>query len=226
MHQLKQLFYFNKTPIYRLENPSVTFFQKGMAIDADGCPRAYHPDNTGLDDLKHGGYEGNWWGIATQDGSAGGKPIIQKDGDPAPGHYVSATSLINSNYPIQDTRRYVDAASIPYFVLPERFLERVKLGDLAWIYNTKNKKSCFAIFADVGPDVGEGSIYLAGQIGVDNDPRYGGVGDGIMYFIFNGSGKGNGFHLTKKEIKENGQKLLKDIPATELVALFENINNS
>ena len=212
---------FNKTEIFKIDRLAITCFQAGMAIDADGSPRAYHPDNTGLDDLKHGGYTGNWWGVATSNELTTGKPLIQKQSDPAPGFYVSTTSLIDSRYEYQDPRRYVNAEKIPYFVLPDHFSETIKLGDIAWIYNTHNGNSCFALFGDVGPDVGEGSMYLAGKLGIDNHPRFGGIASGILYFIFDGSGKGNGFHLTEDEINLLGNKILKPPDAANLTALFK-----
>ena len=67
-----------------------------MMIDADGALRAYHPDDaSGLDRLDHAGAPGNWWGIVTDDGTPGGEPVVQGDGDPAPGFYVSQTSLVD-----------------------------------------------------------------------------------------------------------------------------------
>jgi Fungal chitosanase of glycosyl hydrolase group 75 len=220
-YNLIRLSRFNKTVIYKIDGLPITCFQAGMAIDADGSPRAYHPDNTGLDDLKHGGYPGNWWGIATSDELASGEPLIQKPQDPAPGFYVSTTSLIDARFKYQNPLRYVNAEKIPYFVLPDHFAETISLGDIAWIYNTHQRSGCFAVFADVGPDVGEGSMYLAKQLGIDNHPRFGGIATGILYFIFDCSGKGNGQHLTKKEINQAGNKILKSLHIPDLVALFK-----
>src|ERR1700730_16261567 len=205
------LFHFNKTPIFQIDKPRITCFQTGMAIDADGCPHAYHPDNIGLDDIKHGGHPGNWWGVATDNESCDGNPLIQNKNDPAPGYYVSTTSLINAKFGYRDPARYVNAREIPYFVVPEKFLGLIILGDIAWIFNTANKLNCFAIFADIGPDVGEGSIYLAEKLGIHNDPRIGGIDSGISYFIFNGSGMGNGVHLTETEINQIGGKAMQDL---------------
>ncbi|HEY8734149.1 MAG TPA: hypothetical protein VIL90_06255 [Puia sp.] len=215
-----ELFLFNNRPIYQIGHPLITCFQAGMAIDADGCPNAYHPDNTGLDDLKHGGHPGNWWGVATDNESPDGNPLIQNKNDPAPGYYVSTTSLINTEFEYRNPARYVNAQEVPYFVLPERFLECIKLGDIAWVFNTSNKFNCFAIFADVGPDVGEGSIYLAGKLGIPDDPRVGGVDSGILYFIFNGSGRGNGVHLTENEIILAGEKAMQGFNVHELVSIL------
>jgi hypothetical protein len=54
MLNTRLLLHFNKTPIIQIDAPPVICFQSGIAIDADGCPLAYHPENIGLDDLKHG----------------------------------------------------------------------------------------------------------------------------------------------------------------------------
>ena len=211
---------FNKSDIFKIDGLPVTCFQTGMAIDADGSPRAYHPDNTGLDDLKHGGYPGNWWGVATSNELSTGEPLVQKSFDPAPGYYVSTTSLIDTGYAYQNPLRYVNAEEIPYFVLPAHFSPDIRLGDIAWIYNTQNGLNAFAVFADVGPDVGEGSMYLAKKLGINNHPRYGGVSSGILYFIFDGSGGGNGQHVTENQVIEKGNKLLDPFLVPELIALF------
>ena len=219
-HKLIQYSRFNKTDIFKIDGLPVICFQTGMAIDADGSPRAYHPDNTGLDDLKHGGYPGNWWGIATSNELSTGEPLVQKSSDPAPGFYVSTTSLIDTSYAYQNPLRYVNAEEIPYFVLPDHFSPAIQLGDIAWIYNTHNGLNSFAVFADVGPDVGEGSMCLAKKLGIDDDPRYGGVSSGILYFIFEGSGNGNGQHVTENQMIEAGNKLLNPLLVPELIALF------
>jgi hypothetical protein len=211
---------FNQTDVFKIDSLHVTCFKAGMAIDADGSPRAYHPDNTGLDDLKHGGYPGNWWGVATSNEMSNGEPLVQKAHDPAPGFYVSTTSFVDARYEYQNPLRYVNAEEIPYFVLPDHFSPAIQLGDIAWIYNTHNGQNSFAIFADVGPDVGEGSMYLAKKLGIDDHPRYGGISSGILYFIFEGSGKGNGQHVSESQMIETGSKLLNQISVPELIALF------
>jgi hypothetical protein len=220
MPNTKLLLHFNKTLIVQIDKPRIICFQAGMAIDADGCPHAYHPDNIGLDDLKHGGHTGNWWGVATDNESCSGNPLIQNKNDPAPGYYVSTTSLINTGYSYRDPARYVNAQKIPYFVLPEQLLGLITLGDVAWIFNTEIKLNCFAIFADVGPDVGEGSIHLAKKLGIHGDPRIGGADSGILYFIFKGSGRGNGVHLTETEIIQTGEKAMEDLGEFELTSIF------
>ena len=220
MYTAKHLFDFNGTAIMFINELAITCFSKGMAIDADGHPFAYHPENTGLDDLQHAGYPGNWWGIATHDTSTSGEPIIQKGSDPAPGYFVTTTSMTDERYLNDDPRRYIDAAVVPYFVLPDKFKPSINLGDIAWIFNRENRLSSFAVFADTGPDVGEGSIYLAGKLGIDNDPRYGGISSGVLYFIFDGSRKVNGYIAGPKEIWETGTLLMKDINRLGLLNIF------
>ncbi len=217
MYRSEADFYFLQTEIRQFPEISVTAFRAKMAIDADGCPFAYHPENTGLDDLKHAGYPGNWWGIATHDASASGNPLIQIATDPAPGYFVSTTSLVNHALPYRDPRRYADAASLPYFVLPDRFRPSIILGDIAWVYNEANRKSAFAVFADAGPDVGEGSMFLAGLLGIDDNPRSGGVDGGVLFFVFDGSGSGNGYIPTIDEINGRGEDLMRPLKAEDLV---------
>ena len=168
-------------------------FVAGMAIDADGCPRAYHPDaKSGLDHLANGGKPGDWWGVVTANGKPSGEPVVQGDDDPAPGFYVSQTALFDPDYELTDPRRYVDACEIPYIVLPLDDTRGAGLGDFAMVINHANGRRCGAIFADLGPGhkLGEGSIALAECLGVKSSPKHGGTDGGIMYIVFPGSGNG------------------------------------
>jgi hypothetical protein len=190
------------------------FFKAGMAIDVDGAPNAYHPRDTGLDDLKHAGFPpkpgSKPWGIVTDNQ---GKPVIQGTGDPFPGFFVSATSLGDKTRPLTDPRRYVDSTQIPYIALPLALANKLgaKLGDFAAVINLKNRKLSYAIFADIGPagKLGEGSIALAQALG--HDPFVGGkirrgmTGD-VIYVVFPGSGNGNPRPIG--EIESEGASLL------------------
>jgi hypothetical protein len=189
-------------------NQSAFIYVAGFAVDADGAPRAYHPNNQrGLDSIDHAGHPGNWWALATDTGETNGRPLIQRKGDPAPGYYISMTALYDSANPNErDPRRYVDAAKIPYVVLPPVGLKHAKLGDFATVMNLRNRKIAEAIVADESaPDLkmGEGSIALANQLGIDSNPRYGGIDRGVAYVIYPGSGNGNPRLL--KEIIANSQ---------------------
>ncbi len=170
-------------------------FKSGLAVDADGAFRAYHPNNSlGLDTIEHAGRPGNWWALATDTAKLSGHPVLQDKNDPAPGYYVSMTSLFDSENPNErDPRRFVDAASIPYVVLPPKGFRRVKLGDLAMVINLHNREMSAAIVADESaPDLpmGEGSMALANALGIDSNPRTGGIDNGVVYVIYPNSGNG------------------------------------
>jgi hypothetical protein len=189
---------------------SIFFYRAGMAIDADGSPHAYHPNNIGLDDIRNAGEPGNWYGVVTDTGKSSGEPIIQGSHDLAPGYFVSATSLVDTSKARIDSRRYVNAETIPYFVLPGNNTFGSKLGDFGFVINSKNSKSCGCIFADTGPadKIGEGSIALAKELGINPSPKNGGTDDGLAYVVFPGSRIG--WPLPVDEIHQKATKLFKD----------------
>lgn len=165
-------------------------FCAGMSINADGSPHAYHPDDgMGLDYLDNAGKPGDWYGIVTD---KDGVPVLQNLDDPAPGYYVSPTSLANFAYDESNPLRYVDSETIPFIALPPSHLHGAKLGDLAMVVNTRNGKHCGAIYADNGPNnhIGEGSIALAKALDIPSSPKKGGCDGGIVYVIFPGSDPG------------------------------------
>ena len=196
-------------PIGRLPGSAAFFYESGMTIDADGAPNAYHPDNTGLDDLANAGTPGRWEGLAKD---AEGEPIIQGPNDPFPGYYVSSTALADRSKPANDPTRYVDASRIPFVVLPGGMARQLgaRPGDFAVVFNQRNSKSSYAIFGDVGPidRIGEGSVALAENLGIRSDARNGGARRGILYLVFPGSG--NREPRTIEEINVEGQKLLQE----------------
>ena len=168
-------------------------FDSGLAVDADGAFKAYHPNNSlGLDSIEHAGHPGDWWALATDTGKPSGHPVLQGKNDPAPGYYVSMTSLFDANIPNEhDPRRFIDAASIPYVVLPPKGFKHARLGDFATVVNLRNGKLSGAIVADESAPnlpMGEGSIALANALDIDSNPRTGGVGHGVVYVIYPGSG--------------------------------------
>jgi len=153
-------------------------FSAGLLIDPDGAFRAYHPDgHSGLDYTMNAGSPGNWWAIITDNGKSSGNPVIQGPSDPAPGFYISTTSLEDPSKNRTDPRRYVDSSTIPYVVMPGRNATGVRLGDIAAVYSEQTKKVEFAVVADIGPSakIGSGSIALAAGLGLNSDPRTGGV---------------------------------------------------
>ena len=94
-------------------------------------------------------------------------------------------------------RRFVDAEKIPYIGLPNKKHKQwgIRIGDIALVYNLKNGKRAFATFADIkNPNtLGEGSVSLAAQLGLNADPRRGGTSEAdIAYIVFPKSGLGQG----------------------------------
>ncbi len=184
------------------------FFVSHFAVDADGAPNAYHPDDTGLDALRNAGGPGHWWALVTDDD---GDPVIQRDFDPAPGYFVSTTALEDfSVSDIRDPDRYVDSTTIPYISLPPQALRFAHLGDIAMVINLTNGKSAGAIIADVGPrrKIGEGSIALARELDIDPDARRGGAEGNILYVIFPGSGDGT--PADADEIRRTAEQAFKE----------------
>lgn len=168
----------------------VVCYESGMSIDADGAPNAYCPPGAsceGLDFIANAGGPGHWY-IETDTGEPNGSPFVQGPRDPCPGCYVSSTSLCDRSRPRNDPRRYVNAAEIPYLVIP-RELKRL-LGCLAVVLHQSFVTG--AIVADVGPSghYGEGSIMLAKCLNIDPSPRHGGTDSGVTYVIFDGTSQG------------------------------------
>jgi hypothetical protein len=177
--------------IYSVAGTTKSFvFKAGMAIDADGAPNTYGPDNSGIDYTANGGDDtgpGEWWGGPT---NSAGNPLIQAVYHPAPGMYVSGTSHINPAYPEQSQYRYIDSSSIPFIVLPGNHSNGAKLGDVCLCLNTQNGENCYGIFADTGPSssIGEASMRMADALKINSDPKKGGTESKIVvYLVFPGS---------------------------------------
>jgi hypothetical protein len=190
------------------DDDSAFFYQSGMEIDADGAYHAYNPDNkSGLDYLANAGHPGNWWALVANNGQPNGGPLVQTDTDPAPGFYISKTSLEDPNCDRKDPRRYVNAEAVNFVVLPNRLGLGAKLGDFAVVIRPATGAYDYAVYADVGPanKIGEGSIALAAALGVPSNPKTGGVGHGIVYIVFPGSVQN--WPLTQPEIDQFGAQL-------------------
>jgi hypothetical protein len=204
----------DKKTVYDLQSKGVYMVSSGFMVDADGSPRAYNPQNTGIDYLGNAGRPGNWWGLAVD---KEGKPYIQKLDDPAPGYYISTTSLQDGTKKVNNPTRYVNSETISYVAIPKGFASDFTKGDIALVVNKKNNKRCFAIFADVGPakKIGEGSIFLAEQLGIISSPKKGGATKDIIYILIKKSGKGK--MLTNEEIDALGKAKLSYAVISELL---------
>jgi hypothetical protein len=149
--------------IFKLRSGEAVFCTAGMHVDADGCPRAYKENNQGIEHL------GN---AKTKDGSLspdvivfrGGRPHKQGHADPAPGFFVSQTSLRDPGRAITDPVKYVAALTVPSIVLPAGKLGAARVGDLALLIDFDTGNRVKAVVADAGPakEIGEASIFCAG----------------------------------------------------------------
>jgi Fungal chitosanase of glycosyl hydrolase group 75 len=187
------------------DDQSAFFYEAGMMIDADGGYHAYNPDNkSGLDYLGNAGKPGNWWALVTDNGKPSGNPVLQGTSDPAPGFYVSTTSLEDTSVDRLDPRRYVDAETINYLVLPGRLNLGAQLGDFGVVIRPNQNDYDYAVYADVGPaaKIGEASIALAQALGIPSSAKTGGTAHGIIYIVFPGSQKG--WPLTQAQIDQYG----------------------
>jgi hypothetical protein len=164
-----------------------------MAIDADGAPNAYHPDDKGIDALANAGFpHGGWKSILAVDPQDSTRPFIQTEGLFA-GFFVSKTTLQDADREETDPRRYVDSTKVPYIVFPGAFNQlrgTGTLGDFGIVRNLRNGTIATAIVADIGPrsaPLGEVSIRLAEKLGGSQvNPRNGrGMPTGpFLYVMF------------------------------------------
>jgi hypothetical protein len=206
--------------IYTVNSKNIYFVESGFMIVADGAPKAYHSDSSkALDYLTNGGKPDNWWALATDNKKKNGNPLVQTRNDPAPGYYISMTSLEDGNKNYADPNRYVDSATIPYIAAPSNLAPDFKLGDIALVINKNNNKRCYAIFADYGPKnkIGEGSIYLAEQLGIRSSPKNGGAASKIGYILFKNSGSRK--KLSSSEIRTIGKTKLTEEGIQDLLDL-------
>ena len=135
-----------------------------------GKVACYVPKESGLphlDLLENAGHPSNWWGIACD---AGGEPFVQKKEQkhPVPGAYISTTTYQfrfqkdgKTPRPVNDPDRYLDAANVPFIVVPGAFVRGVPGLVLGCKCEVEYKgKVVAALVGDVGPDFGEFSLAL------------------------------------------------------------------
>lgn len=196
-----------------------TYVTSRVVLDADGAPRAYHPDGvSGLDALANAGFpDGGWRSVLVVDPDDPDRPFVQPNG-PDRGFFVCMTSLRDPDLPDTDPRKYVDSTRIPYVVFPGAFHALTGTGtwgDLALVrdLNEPDKQSV-AIVADAGPKnapLGEMSLRLAEELGGRNpNPRTGaGAPRGsFQYVVFPSSRRRPPWRRTLEDLQEQGGQLL------------------
>ena len=167
-----------------------------VTLDADGSPRAYHPQDIGIDANANAGYPHRGWrGVLVVDPADSDRPYVQPTADYA-GNFVSKTSLRDRSGAATAPSTYVNAETIPYIVFPGAFYGvkgTGRYGDLAMVRSLTNGCVTAAIVADGGPfkaPLGEMSIALASALGgVKPKPRNstGAPKGTIEYIVFAGS---------------------------------------
>ena len=178
---------------------SYTTSPAGMEIDADGAngqtggvpvyaPKGFTP--APLDFLANAGGPGDWFGVVTDTGEEDGTPVKQNASGPAPGAFVSATSYRWPELARIDPLAYVDAASVPYIVLPSHWRQEaigVVLGCKAIVEDTKTGKILEAAgVLDFGPrtKLGEASVACAEFFGVPSSAKDGGTSEKRFIYTF------------------------------------------
>lgn len=217
---------FRGTRIHRqANNVAYAYETDHKAVDADGAPNAYHPDDIGLDFLANAGYpHTSWWrDVLVPDPDHPTRAYRQTQGEHA-GYFVAMTSLRHPGGDPRDPARYVDATQFPYVVIPTGFgaLPHVaKPGDVGLATNLANGKTTAFIVGDSGgggdAKLGEGSIALFAALGGENpNPRNGsGVPSGtIQYIVFPGSRKAGGaiWPRTFQDVQDQVTQLIANTP--------------
>lgn len=153
-----------------------------MAIDVDGAPNSYGPNDALALDYElnaHVGAKpsGKIVGYLTKNDD-GRTPIVQGPRDPYPGFYISTTGYADqSNGRGEDPRRYVNAAEINYTLLATAAKNAgVRGGDFCVAHSLRTRFTVFAIVGDSGNSRGaEGSLALLQRLGYDvHDGKSGG----------------------------------------------------
>jgi len=111
----------------------------------------------------------------------------------------------------------LEAAVTPYVVIPADFaypgLDTVAGGNVvAVIYNHQLE---FAVFGDTGPTdiIGEASYACADDLGIDPNPATGGIGSGVTYVVFVGTGTAPHDIEDRTETAQLGNQLLAQLLA-------------
>lgn len=118
-----------------------------------------------------------------------GQPLVQGPSDPAPGAFVSTTSLVDPRWPPGSPRRSFDSSALGGWVLPGHDLDGyARIGDLALL--TYQGRSVWAQCFDSGnsgSDRCEISVRAADALGIPNGGRDGGVASGLRVLVLLGS---------------------------------------
>jgi hypothetical protein len=182
--------------IRRFDNGAYVYSTSRVSLNANGSPRAYHPQDIGIDTNANAGYpRHDWRAVLAVDPADPGKPYVATDGHFA-GYFVSKTALRDPAAAEIDPAGYVNSELIPYIVFPGAFHAMAGTGDYGDLAMARTIDTGFetaAIVGDGGPmkaPLGEISLALASALGgYDPNPRSGrGAPWGrFEYVVFPGS---------------------------------------
>jgi hypothetical protein len=201
---------FKGTQLHRHAASGAYYFTTAhKAVDADGAPNAYHPDDVGkncrsdphigLDCPANAGFpNADWWdSVLVADPSDPTRPFRQTSGAFA-GFFVAMTWLTDPAKAKTDVAKYVDSRTVPYMVMPGNEFPSLSgtgfKGDIGLAWNAARGTRTALIIADRGggadAELGEASIALFTRLGYsDPNPRTGAGLDSqaIRYLVFPGS---------------------------------------
>lgn len=206
--------------IHKFTGGAYSYRTDRVSLDADGSPRAYHPDDTGIDANANAGFPHRGWrSVLAVDPTNSDHPYVQPDG-PFADYFVSKTSLRDHHAADTDPAAYVDSERIPYIVFPGAFYAikgTGRYGDLAMVREAGGGRETAAIVADGGPTkapLGEMSLALATALGGTNpNPRNGrGAPRGTFeYVVFPGSASAPAWPRSVEDIDRHARGLLADL---------------
>lgn len=184
---------YNAVALRRFPGDAAYAYRTGrIAIDADGAPNAYQPQDRGFNALANAGFpNGGWRSVLVADPNDPSRPFVQEAGEFA-GFFLSMTSLQDHarRYgPRPLHRRARRALRLRFFAVKGTG----RLGALGMARNLSSGQTSPMVFADVGghdDDLGEISIKLAENLGGhDVNPRngHGALRGPFVYVVFPGT---------------------------------------
>lgn len=100
------------------------------------------------------------WGKGFNTGSI----PTQLEDDPGPGFFISSTAFSNPDHTLKGARRYIDADTVPYVVIPGKLVGHAKefpgQPSPAWAWSLKTGNESAAVTGDTQSHFGEGSVAL------------------------------------------------------------------
>lgn len=180
-----------RSTIYQDPDSRVVYFKGDADIDADGANgqtnkvAAYMRGNKGSEHCANGGMRMLPDGRLVGDKSWFKDIVITDDrGQPFEfegGIYGSKTAYKYPNFDVANPAGYLDSETVPYIAIPPMIVQKtgkdeIIMGCMILVKNRSNGKQAWGMVGDIGPrtKVGEVSIQMARDLGINSSPRYGG----------------------------------------------------